>query len=263
MRMRAAVLAAVVVALMWVVSTPVEAASATISATISPRSIALGQTTYVEGTVSPAGATTRVVVQRGVGGRWSDRQGGTVTNGRFRIGIKPSQGGVYALRVRSNGGSVVSNTVYVKVTFPPAQAIRNVDWARFPHDTDEFFVCGNGDGVRQPLGRGKVAYGDLTGDGVEEAAVIVDCVLEPTKERYSVLLAYGLVRGAPKLIDLTTGTASSSRFYAVMVSPAINSRRIGVTIVASPWSSCTRCVPFRLRESFRLHNGRLESTLAG
>jgi len=83
---------------------------------MTPATIVLGQSTAVVGSVSPVGLTGRVVVQRGVHGRWSDRAASMVAaDGSFRISIRPSQAGIYALRVRSNGGSVVSPVVYVRV----------------------------------------------------------------------------------------------------------------------------------------------------
>jgi len=262
----AALTAAVVLAVGWVVPVPADAAATTISASISPSVIELGQTTHVSGTVNPAGATSTVVVQRGVGGRWTDRQGGPVSGGKFRIGIKPSQGGVYALRVRSSGGTVISNTVYVKVKFPAAQAIRAVDFARFTYTSDEGDVCGNGDGELLPLGRGKVAYGDLTGDGIEEAAVVYDCIVRHTGERYTPLLVVALVHGKPDPIDLTLGEELGFYSWTTrLTSSTISSRRIHARGIAYPPSSChlAACRPTVVRGDYELFDGRLRSLLAG
>ena len=95
-------------------------ATATISVHMTTNAITLGQVTYVAGSVTPPKATARVVVQRRTS-RWGDRQAGAVkADGTFKIGIKPSEAGIYALRVRSNGGSVVSNVVYLRVRPNPS-----------------------------------------------------------------------------------------------------------------------------------------------
>lgn len=95
-----------------------------IASRMTANAITLGQVTYVTGSVSPARATPKVVVQRRVDGRWSDRQsGGVRSDGTFKIGIRPSQPGIYALRVRSNGGSVLSNVVYLRVRSGAATTI--------------------------------------------------------------------------------------------------------------------------------------------
>lgn len=89
-----------------------------------------GTTVTVTGTVTPASATPRVVLQRTVKGKWVDwmwilgdtgeqphRMYGTVTNGKYEIPFyMPISKNVLHLRVRSNGGSVVSNGVYITPT---------------------------------------------------------------------------------------------------------------------------------------------------
>lgn len=121
LRRRAIILAALVAIVGASVATPAAAqprASATISAHMAATTVRAGQIASVIGKVAPR-ATSRVVVQRGVHGVWTDRQGGPVAaDGSFRVDLRPSQTGVYALRVRSSGGSLVSPTVYLKV-IPP------------------------------------------------------------------------------------------------------------------------------------------------
>jgi hypothetical protein len=80
----------------------------------------IGQRVAVSGQVVEPTATPRVVVQRKVGNRWSDRQAGTVdSKGRFRIVIQPSEGTTYTLRVRSNGGSRWSEPFQIFVQAEP------------------------------------------------------------------------------------------------------------------------------------------------
>ena len=78
-----------------------------ITETVHPwRNITVGQKLTVGGQVIEPSATPRVVVQRKVNGKWSDRAAGPVDDsGHFEIPIAPSQVGHYELRVRSNGGS--------------------------------------------------------------------------------------------------------------------------------------------------------------
>jgi len=88
---------------------------ASVTVRMSANSITQGQTTYVLGSASAG--IRRVVVQRGVAGRWADRQQGAVTAaGTFKVAIKPSQSGIYALRARSDDGGAVSGAVYLRVT---------------------------------------------------------------------------------------------------------------------------------------------------
>jgi hypothetical protein len=73
------------------------------------RDVVVGQKLRVAGNVVEPTATPRVVVQRKVNGKWSDRAAGPVNaKGEFSIGITPTQVGRYELRVRSNGGSAWS-----------------------------------------------------------------------------------------------------------------------------------------------------------
>jgi len=85
----------------------------TISATLSTTSVAIGTPVLLSGVVKPSTATTRVVSQRYVDGRWVDRESAPVnpSTGSYAIGIRPSQVATYAMRVRSAKGSVHSPTV--------------------------------------------------------------------------------------------------------------------------------------------------------
>lgn len=91
-----------------------------IAARLSATKITVGATAYAQGKMAPPTATGRVVLQRKVNGRWSDRDSALVdrSSGGFSIKLRPSSAGVYTMRVRSNGGSVVSNTFYLKVSAP-------------------------------------------------------------------------------------------------------------------------------------------------
>lgn len=91
-----------------------------IHAGASPITPMIGQRVAVSGQVVEPTATPRVVVQRLVAGKWSDRQAGTVdSKGRFRIVIQPSEGTTYTLRVRSNGGSKSSRPFQIFVQAKP------------------------------------------------------------------------------------------------------------------------------------------------
>lgn len=109
-----AVLAAVAVVF---VGAPANAAAGTITAAVSKGTVDPGQTLYVVGKVTPPTLTPVVVVQRLVAGKWLDRASGSVnkTTGAYKIAIKPSSGGLYSLRVRSNGRTIVSKTTYLRV----------------------------------------------------------------------------------------------------------------------------------------------------
>src|SRR5690606_30647958 len=69
----------------------------TITASLSATSVQVGTALQVRGTVIERDALSRVVVQRQVGGGWSDRQAGAVDQrtGRFAITITPSEAGTY------------------------------------------------------------------------------------------------------------------------------------------------------------------------
>ena len=128
-------------------STPV-----TIAAHLQATSVGFDQPAHVLGTVTPAGATPRVVVQRSLGGgRWSDVQAGAVaTNGSFNVSFRFAQAGPYALRVRSNGGSVHSPTFYLHVGPSPFAPFVGT-W--FAHETELVF---------SQSGAGYFLYPDLT-----------------------------------------------------------------------------------------------------
>jgi hypothetical protein len=108
--------ALLVAAVVWSLASPVSAATATITVVLGP-STTVGGRVSVSGVVTPHAATPQVVVQRLIDGAWSDRAAGPVNqaNGHYRIVITPSQHDTYVLRVRSNGGSVVSPQVQLVV----------------------------------------------------------------------------------------------------------------------------------------------------
>lgn len=117
--------ACLVAAACW--STPASAADGTISASLSATTVRVGTKVSVQGAVDPVSLTPRVVVQRYVDGSWSDRGSADVnpSTGAYKITIQPSQAGAYKLRVRSNGGSIVSSTVNLTVTPPPSISARS------------------------------------------------------------------------------------------------------------------------------------------
>lgn len=103
----------------------------TITATTASRP-GCGQTATIDGTVTPASATGRVVLQRTVGGKWVDWKWVTGNTGEvphvLRSKVAPDTGtyvipfqvpfstNTIHLRVRSDGGSVVSRGMYVTPT---------------------------------------------------------------------------------------------------------------------------------------------------
>lgn len=91
----------------------------TISAAISTSSISIGSPVTVSGKVSPARATSQVVLQRLVGGRWLDRGavGVNSSTGAYSILTHPSDYANYTMRVRSAGGTVVSKSVAVSTFY--------------------------------------------------------------------------------------------------------------------------------------------------
>lgn len=91
----------------------------TIAAALSQSAIVIGQPLLVSGTVRPADATGHVVLQRLVGGTWSDRQRVAVrgSDGSFVFGVVPTSATPYDLRVRSDRGSVVSPTLHLEVSY--------------------------------------------------------------------------------------------------------------------------------------------------
>jgi hypothetical protein len=88
-----------------------------ISAAASPTRTVVGSTVTISGTVKPGSATSSVKIERKVNGVWEYRASANVdrTSGNFRLTVKPSQKGTYAMRVRSAGGSVISKTIYFEV----------------------------------------------------------------------------------------------------------------------------------------------------
>lgn len=101
----------------------------TITATPNDLTPGCGAVAYLTGTVTPATATPRVVLQRTVGGKWVDWEwySDAIDNTKGRLGASVNQStGAYSvaywapitaqtlhLRVRSNGGGAVSNGPYV------------------------------------------------------------------------------------------------------------------------------------------------------
>src|SRR4051812_21776577 len=75
-----------------------------------------------EGQVSPVGGLTRVVFQQQVPGGWHDINGWTPDpDGSFEAPFSTNAPGTYHLRMRSPGGSVVSNVIEVAVARHPTQ----------------------------------------------------------------------------------------------------------------------------------------------
>lgn len=154
----------------------VTAPPTTISARLSATSVTVGQTVYVQGTVAPAGALSRVVVQRAVDRAWADRAAGSVdrATGAYRIAITPSQSGTYKLRVRSNGGSVWSGTIYLTVRAAPRPPGSSCDpnySGCVPIASDVDCAGGSGNGPAYVQGPvtiiGRDVYGlDSDGDGI-------------------------------------------------------------------------------------------------
>lgn len=89
----------------------------TISAAASPTLLVVNQSSTVSGKVTPATTTRTVILQRKIGGVWSDRSSASVntSTGAYKIPMKPTGVGMYTLRVRSAGGTVVSRTIYIRV----------------------------------------------------------------------------------------------------------------------------------------------------
>ena len=76
------------------------AARATISISVTKPAIIVGQQTVVRGRVSPAKATTRVMLQQKVSGGWKSlRRQGVTANGGYRFKVAPKSGGVTRYRV--------------------------------------------------------------------------------------------------------------------------------------------------------------------
>lgn len=108
---------------------------ATISATPESAKPGCRQETDLHGAVKPAGATRNVTLQRTVGGKWVDwkwkrgSSGGEIkylstkvlSDGTYRLRFTTpdTEGQTYHLRVRSEGGGVFSNDVYITPTEYP------------------------------------------------------------------------------------------------------------------------------------------------
>lgn len=88
-----------------------------IQANVSPTKLVVRQQSTVSGKIVPATMTPTVVLQRKVGSKWEDRASAKVdkATGAYSIGIQPSGTGIYSMRVRSAGGTVISNTISVQV----------------------------------------------------------------------------------------------------------------------------------------------------
>lgn len=92
----------------------------------------------INGQIDPAGATTKVVLQRTVGGKWVDwiwyQTGDSDEQAHRLYGVVDSDGSYFLnynapwwattvhLRVRSGGGSVVSPSFYVTTSGPACTA---------------------------------------------------------------------------------------------------------------------------------------------
>lgn len=229
------------------------AATVTIDARLAKTAIDLGQSVIVSGTVTPSRATPRVVVQRSLGGgRWSDRAVGTVaSNGTFSISIRPSAAGLYALRVRSGGGTVLSKTLFLKVKLGAAQAIRSVNWARYPYPVvtlcgDEFWT----------IGADAPVFGDLTGDGIEEAVIPVTCFSGGTLY-VPLLVIYDWRGGAAHYINLWAPTDLPTEWSADIDRVSIAARVVTASGTYAPLGSCHACHTASWSRRLVLRSGRL------
>ncbi len=244
---------AIVVAAALVLPAEARAAGAAIDARLAKTSIDLGQSVVVSGTVTPAGATPRVYVQRSLGGgRWSDRAAGRVAaNGTFSVSIKPSASGLYALRVRSGGGSVVSKTLFLKVKLGAAQAIRSVNWARFAYPV--VALCGDD---YWTVGPESPVFGDLTGDGIEEAVVPLTCYSGGTLN-ISMLAVFDWRSGAPRYVTRWVPTGLPTEWPAYITRTSISARVITTRGTYAPLGSCHACHTGTWTRRLVLRNGRL------
>lgn len=229
-------------------SAPAGAATVTIDAKVASTSIELGQSVAVTGKVTPR-ATSRVVVQRSLGrGVWSDRAAGSVAaDGTFSVSIRPSAAGLYALRVRSGGGTVKSKTLYLKVRFGPGQAIRATNWSTFRYGLcpDPAFEDG-----------GSPAYGDLNGDRVEEAVVTLWCGSGGTAY-YMQLAVYDWRGGKPHFLSTWDPTGLPTDWAPNITSVSIARGFVTVKGTYSPRGSCHACHTGRWSRVLALHGERL------
>jgi len=160
-------------------------ARVTISIALSASSVKTATLVNVRGVLTPKDATTRMVLQRKVDGRWGDRASGPVdrTNGAYRISFRPSQVGTYMLRVRTGGGSTWTRAVVVTVTAPapsrppkptsppPSPCHPSYTGACVPYASDVDCAGGSGDGPAYVQGPVYVVGPDVydldrDGDGV-------------------------------------------------------------------------------------------------
>lgn len=88
-----------------------------IDARLESPTITFGQTATVIGEVNNPSESPTVVLQRKVGDSWQDRNSTSVDpgTGAFTIVLRPSASGPYTLRVRSQGGTVVSGSFTLAV----------------------------------------------------------------------------------------------------------------------------------------------------
>lgn len=109
--------------------TPPAEPAMTITAAPNPSLVSCGLLMHVEGTVTPATATPKVVLQFYAGGKWTDVVAGDSYIGAWSLrtaNVSKTSGGysiallvgwldsTMRLRVRSSAGSAVSHSMYVK-----------------------------------------------------------------------------------------------------------------------------------------------------
>jgi len=252
---RVFVCGAILATVLLVVPGGADAASVTIGAKLSKTSIDLGASVSVSGAVTPSGATRRVVVQRSLGGgRWSDRAAGPVSSsGGYSISIRPSATGLYALRVRSNGGTVVSKTLFLKVKLGPAQAIRGVDWPHYVHPV--VALCGD---TFWTVETEAVAFGDLTGDGVEEAVVSVVC-FSGGSLYVPMLVVYDWRAGKPHYVSLWVPDGLNTEWPADIRTLSVAGGVVSVSGKYSPGGGCHACLTAPWSRQLKLRGNLLVS----
>jgi hypothetical protein len=131
---------------------------------------------------------------------------------------------------------------FANFTYPafgglPSVPIKNGDYCSPDRD-----VCVT---VREP------AYGDLTGDGLAEAAVTLYAVFRSGNGSHSAGFVYTLVNGQPRLIGRFAG---GDRGNGGIVGTHIRKRRL---VVARTQGSCTSCVDATEEDVFRWDGRRL------
>lgn len=112
------VLAVVGASLVLVAPTPASAAATTITweGPIGNGSPVTYEPIIFEAQVTPAGATSRVVLQRQVGNAWKDQDGWRpLPDGSVEVAWGTIERGTYNLRLRSLHGSVVSDPIQIVV----------------------------------------------------------------------------------------------------------------------------------------------------